>query len=395
MSRWPPELTDALEPAPEELEGLRPEPAPAWCAEATAPTEVEVARLVARAGAARRRPRQVWAWALAAALLLLGVMHLVPIGPTGPDPGATASLAQGALHFGPSITVVGDGEIEVLRSDERGTALALLEGSATFEVDPQGEGRHLEVHAADVRVEVTGTRFTVALEDGRVRVEVERGSVRVHRPGDSFALGAGEHWSASTWELAQLEPRPAELPAALPEPRAPSPETPAPKAEDPSLGPQPLAPPELTKQLSHIPDLSPQGEGSHEAERRSPAEAWAELLARRSSTEPEAMLSALERFMAEHDDPTLAAEASALRLDLLAEQLPGEEVMPELDAWLTDHPDHARSLEIELLRATVAREQLGDCTLALPSYERVARKASGALQANAQAWAEHCRSARD
>ena len=87
----------------------------------------------------------------------------------------------------------------------------------------------------------------------------------------------------------------------------------------------------------------------------------------------------------------MEAEAEALRLDLLATLLPGEEVMPELPTWLADHPDHPRGLEIELLRATVAREQLDDCDLALPSYTRVAREASGPLQAHARAWAEHCR----
>jgi len=389
MSRWPPALTDSLEPRPDEIHRLRPPPAPGWCADATTPEDVEVDRLLAhtsRSPAPTRRPRAALAWALVAALLLLGVLHLAPL-PGDPPPAGAGDLAQqGVLHFGPSITVSGAGEIELIRSDEQGTELALLAGSATFEVDPAGERRHLEVHAGAVRVEVTGTRFTVAIHQGRVRVEVLRGSVNVHRPGDSLSLRAGEDWSG-----VDSRSKAEQVPATPPEAGEPSTEIPVTSTEIPTPSTEGLA--ELPAAKPPTPTLPPRGgEGSQEAPHQSAAQAWVDLLVQRATlAEPEAQLQAVEDFLATHDDPVLTAEAEALRLDLLATLLPGEEVLPELDAWLADHPDHPRSLEIELLRATVAREQLDDCVLALPSYTRVAREASGPLQAHARAWAEHCR----
>ncbi len=389
MSRWPPHLTDALEPRPEELAGLMPPAAPRWCADATSPSDAELGRLLAHASrlpARRRRPNRALAWGLAAAVTLLAVLHLIPL-PSDPEP--SALVDDSALHFGPSITVRGDGEIQVIRTDADGTELALLAGRATFEVDPTGEQRHLEVRAGDVRVEVTGTRFTVALEGDRVSVEVLRGSVQIHRPGDSLGLHAGERWSglAQPTEQAAATPtgpevREPDAGARAPRtaPRAPTTEGPPPRAETPAPSTEQPAPAEI-------------GSAAPTAlSGRTAAEAWAALLAKRAAgAEPEAQLAALDRFLAEHQDPVLETEASALRLGLLAQQLPGEEVLPELDTWLAGHPDHARSLELELLRATVAREQLGDCGLALSSYTRVAREATGTLQATAQAWADYCR----
>ena len=233
MSRWPPEVTGSLEPRPDEIAGLQPPAAPGWCAEATAPSHAEVQRimaLAARTPAPRRTHRPAVAWALAAALLLLGVLHLVPLpGEPLPVVGITPLSEGNILRFGPSITVTGDGEIELLRADEQGTALALLAGAATFEVDPDGERRQLEVSAGEVRVEVTGTRFVVALEDARVRVEVLRGSVRVHRPGEGLSLGAGERWSGPMRQL-----------AAAAGVTAPQPSAPSPGIRDPS--PEPRAP---------------------------------------------------------------------------------------------------------------------------------------------------------
>jgi hypothetical protein len=392
VSRWPPEITGSLEPRPEEIAGLQPPATPGWCAEATAPSAAEVQRLMAHAARApspRRSARPILAWALVTALLLLGLAHLLPL-PGDPQPVAgVATLGEGnILHFGPSITVSGVGEIEVLRADEQGTALALLAGEATFEVDPDGERRQLDVHAGELRVEVTGTRFVVAIDDDRVRVEVLRGSVRVHRPGDSLSLGAGEHWSGPKRQLA----------AALgttPEPRAPNPGIREPNSEPPTPIPETRHPiPEIRAPSTTHPaagsSTAPDTPSSTDA--TTAAQAWASLLeARATSRDPEAQLSALDSFLSQHPDPVLGPEAGALRLELLAELLPGEEVMPDVDAWLAHHPQHARSLEVELLRATVAREQLDDCALAMPSYARVAREASGSLQANAQAWLEHCR----
>jgi len=373
VSRWPPEVTEALEPRAEELAGLQAPPAPGWCADATAPSDAELDRLLARATAPVRRPghRPAIAWALAAALLLLGVMHLVPLGDTPtPEPVATVQPDDGLLRFGPSITTTGSGELQVLRADEAGTELALLSGRRSFEVDPHGERRRLKVHAGEVVVEVTGTRFTVSVQEGRVSVEVERGSVLVHRAEDRIVLKGGERWSAARAELetvveAERESRPT---AARPTTRPPDPSPQRGEGGD---------------------RVAPQGNPPRGP---TPAEAWAGLLGQRAAgAEPDVLIAGLEDFLATHDDPALTAEAGALHLQLIAEQLPGEEILPLADAWLSAFPGHTRSLEIDLLRATIAREQLGDCALALPSYERIAAEATGDLRAHASAWAEHCR----
>ncbi|MFH1468785.1 MAG: FecR domain-containing protein [Pseudomonadota bacterium] len=395
MSRWPPEVTGALAPEPSEVAGLRPAPPPPWCAEVTAPTEAEVARLLARAArvpAPRRVLRPALAWALVGALAVLAFIHLVPLsGQPAPVPGAQATLHGQVLHLGPSISVTGDGEIEVLRADEQATELALLEGSATFEVDPQGARRHLVVQAGGVRVEVTGTRFIVSCRGEKVGVEVLRGSVQVHRADGSLTLRGGERWSGPAWGGDPIAPIQGEepVPPKAPEPAAPSP---AARAVNPGHS---AAPPAANAEAEGVATSpTPEVEPPSEAEENpaAAAEAWAALLALRADgASTHTLLADLERFLAEHSDPLLGAEASALRLGLLAEQLPGEKLMPQIDAWLGAHPRHARGLEVELLRATVAREELGDCALALPSYERVAREAAGDMQAVAQAWAERCR----
>jgi hypothetical protein len=118
------------------------------------------------------------------------------------------------------------------------------------------------------------------------------------------------------------------------------------------------------------------------------AEAWAAALDPRGHDD--ARLARVDAFLARCDDPALGAEAGLLRLQFLPGLLPGEEAIAAADAWLAAHPGHPRAVEARFLRATVAREQLGDCGLALADYERVAAEASGNLAETAAAWAERC-----
>ena len=272
MSRWPPVLTDSLEPRPEELDGLRPPCAPTWCAEATAPSEAELARLVAHAAGPRATPslaRARLAWALMAASILLAVLHLVPTpGDPVPPTGATAQLDGTLLRFGPSVTVSGQGAIEVIRSDEQGTVLALLTGQALFEVDPTGQRRQLTVRAGEVRVEVTGTRFMVRKDQARVSVEVSRGSVRIHRPSGSLTLSAGEHWGST-----EQHGDPTVVPTAPPEAHTVVLGPTAAAEPAPPLGPSPLGDASPAEPTEPGPTAS-----SHTA-----AQAWSTLLALRAA----------------------------------------------------------------------------------------------------------------
>jgi len=70
-------------------------------------------------------------------------------------------------------------------------SIALTRGTLTVEVVRATAGEVFEVHARDVLIEVVGTRFTVELGDEHVRVEVERGRLRVAHDGLETTVDAG------------------------------------------------------------------------------------------------------------------------------------------------------------------------------------------------------------
>jgi transmembrane sensor len=89
----------------------------------------------------------------------------------------------------------------------RQVALKLVEGRATFDVEPGGP-RRWSVDTGLVLVEVVGTEFTVSVEPGRVEVDVSRGRVLVRGgliEGGSRVLEPGE-------QLAVVEPEEPERP---------------------------------------------------------------------------------------------------------------------------------------------------------------------------------------
>ena len=74
-----------------------------------------------------------------------------------------------------------------------------MRGSVACDIVPRRD-RQFSVVAANVRVQVTGTQFSVSYnpESGNVEVEVQRGSVNVTTANSAAQerhLGAGEHWS--------------------------------------------------------------------------------------------------------------------------------------------------------------------------------------------------------
>ena len=113
---------------------------------------------------------------------------------TGGVPPALSVGAPGAL------TVLADGSrIETARATELAPTqndgshfgLRLARGRATFDVVPGGP-RAWIIDAGSVKVTVLGTKFTVDRSDQRVRVDVERGHVRVTTPAGERELKAGE-----------------------------------------------------------------------------------------------------------------------------------------------------------------------------------------------------------
>ena len=210
------------------------------------------ARVVAEASSARRnraRLATVGALALAASVALgVGLSRhgqspserraaVAYHGTVTPAPGARFSRPSGVPD-----------EVVVLES-----------GTIHVEVSPLGRGERFRVRAGDGEVEVRGTAFDVAVEDGHLAtVQVQHGRVDVRGASTpAVMLGAGESWMAvppaapPTSNLA-IE----EAPAPSAEPRAPAPSrpsaghsaTPAPKDEPPAPA---------TAEPAPVPTLSP------------------------------------------------------------------------------------------------------------------------------------------
>lgn len=106
------------------------------------------------------------------------------------------------LAEGTRIQVDPRSEVKLLHSSAQAVQVRLSHGSARFQVAKK-RSRRFSVNLGKVEVVVTGTQFRVFRrpvnggERGeRVQVQVEEGSVEVHRgDGGMVALHAGEHWS--------------------------------------------------------------------------------------------------------------------------------------------------------------------------------------------------------
>ncbi|MDB4985514.1 MAG: Iron siderophore sensor protein [Myxococcaceae bacterium] len=104
------------------------------------------------------------------------------------------TLAEGTL-----IQVDPRSEVKLLHSSAQAVQVRLAHGSARFKVAKK-RSRRFSVTLGTVEVGVTGTQFRVLRKAGpggeRVQVQVEEGSVEVHRgDGGVVALHAGDHWS--------------------------------------------------------------------------------------------------------------------------------------------------------------------------------------------------------
>lgn len=108
---------------------------------------------------------------------------------------------------GSTIQVAGNTTVDLLREPEGGTTLLLTRGRVDCEVEPRMSRPPFIVHAADVRVVVVGTIFSVERHGDDVRVKVTRGKVRVERPmtnGEATFVAAHEQWSPRTGMIASV-----------------------------------------------------------------------------------------------------------------------------------------------------------------------------------------------
>jgi|GEM_PF-6364117 len=87
-----------------------------------------------------------------------------------------------------------------LFNDDRGTTILLRDGRVDCEVEHRAHRPPFVVHAADVRVSVVGTIFSVERDGDDVRVGVRRGKVRVDRQGSDehpVYVTVDELWDAA------------------------------------------------------------------------------------------------------------------------------------------------------------------------------------------------------
>jgi TolA-binding protein len=156
-------------------------------------------------GAARRRSASALLLGLAAVSVALLVWWQFPPRTadsvwegsvvSSDDAPVNMTLAEGTL-----IELEPRSEVSLMHSSARAVQVSLTDGSARFEVAKK-RSRRFSVQLGAVEVLVTGTQFRVARTavagGDRVRVDVEEGSVEVHRKGaGAVLLEAGDHWSA-------------------------------------------------------------------------------------------------------------------------------------------------------------------------------------------------------
>ena len=151
--------------------------------------------------------------AAAAAVVVLAVRDGAPAGP---------SFSRVATDEAPSRVTVGEADLTlaarsamtVSESPDGGVVVALEQGEVRCAVAPRGERPPFVVLAADVRVEVVGTRFTVRRDGEVVGVVVDEGTVRVARAGEAQLVRASGTWPVVT----ASGPDPEAEPEAEPEP---------------------------------------------------------------------------------------------------------------------------------------------------------------------------------
>jgi ferric-dicitrate binding protein FerR (iron transport regulator) len=181
-------------------------------AEGAMPAEVQqrIVRGSLQRVARRRRQKQLfWLAAPCAAAAVAGLVVWLARAPGRPGeveaPGVATTLtpAPTAVHVTAAdaerlalgahrVDIAPHSRVEVMPSQGADVDLVLTDGKVELEVNPLPAGHGFRVATSAALVEVVGTRFTVALEDGCTWVAVSEGVVRVTPAnGDLDQLRAG------------------------------------------------------------------------------------------------------------------------------------------------------------------------------------------------------------
>jgi|JI10StandDraft_1071094.scaffolds.fasta_scaffold08782_12 hypothetical protein len=163
-------------------------------------TELDRAPVAARRAPVRRR----WPWLAAAAMAAAMVAVVAAVAWPTSSPRHHESVSRVATGAAPTEVSFGDAAITLAPSSavlmqgqaDRGVAIVLERGSATFAVAPRAGRPPFTVLAGAVQVRVIGTRFTVSRSGDDARVDVAHGEVEVVAWGRREVLLAGASWSS-------------------------------------------------------------------------------------------------------------------------------------------------------------------------------------------------------
>ncbi len=375
--------------------------------EATKPSVREVDDLVRSLRPAPAPRRYGWAVGFAAAAVLL-VFTVFNAGPVyGPAPQGEVDLSATPISFGPSITVAGSGSGMVAAAGPEGIRIELLQGELTASVQVGGDFRALTIATPDgTEVSVTGTVFTVTWDGSTGSASVTRGRVAVRGADLDTELAADERitWNdgATAGEGSSPDPISArgedggapDLPGRgdhlLVDPAPPA----APVvAVEPELLPEPEPEPEPEAQdepeVSEPVALLEESEASSGEDTIARARAFVRV---QQALEEERLADAehlASLFVQRYPTGTLSSKAAVFRIEAVTARDPAAAVALA-DAWLAAHRDLDQRQDVLELRAAAARDGLKDCALALPSYEELARLASGDVEARALAFLGLC-----
>lgn len=297
---------------------------------------------------------------------------------TRPIPGPTA-LASGETRLDDGTVVhLSTQSSARVESTASGSRIALESGRVRLEVTRQRAGRTLEVRSGSYRFVVLGTAFTVSSSAERVAASVSEGRVAVFRGQTRLTeLGAGEAWSSEA--LRPAEPAPSAVSAAVP--RAAAPAEPAAAPPD-APGARGASEPPRTAGDRDCLALARGGQ-ARDAERCFVDQAagaglraelaLSELSRLRSDVlgEPTGALQALEQHRARFPAGSLRAEVDLSYVHLLARVGRSRDVLAETGRLLASGSAREREGELRMLRGNTLRTALEDYAAAEREYSVV------------------------
>ncbi|HEY3498737.1 MAG TPA: FecR domain-containing protein [Polyangiaceae bacterium] len=342
------------------------------------------------AGYRARRSKAALSFALAclalAAALTLWLRARVPEGAAVMATGAGARPAPRATALPAGDTRLEDGTRVHLASQSSarveatasGSRIALEAGKVTLEVTRQSAGRTLEVRSGSYRFVVLGTAFTVSSSPERVAASVSEGRVAVFRDQTRLAeLRAGETWSSEA------------NPKAEPAPAVATPPTPsAPRAPAELAPPSPPAEAQQPRLVAERECLAFARDGrARDAERCFVDQAaggglraelaLSELSRLRSDVlgDPAGALQALEQYRARFPSGSLRTEIDLSYVHVLVRMGRSRDVLAETDRLLGSGSVREREGELRMLRGNTLRAGLQDFATAEREYAAVERGA--------------------